>query len=102
MVFSDGHDVNIEEVETAKRAAALADIPVYGLFFGDPDGSASLEIDGQMVQMEADRSTLDTLANGTGAISVNVTVDGQDINAPAAHKCSGAECAMGRIAAAGL
>jgi len=85
VLFTDGSDPDEESVAAAAEAAELADIPVYGLFFGDPDSQATLMIDGVEQKMPADRSTLNTLADASTAINVNAVLDHQDVAAIQEH-----------------
>ena len=85
LVMSDGSDDDAAAVKQASEAAKAAGVPVYGLFLGDSERSVSLVIDGRSEQMKADRTTLDTLATATGAISVNATTDDRDVHALAEH-----------------
>ncbi len=85
LVMSDGSDDDKAGVEAAAKAAKAAGVPVYGLFLGDTERSVSLVIDGHREQMTADRSTLDSLATATGAISVNATTGDEDVQALATH-----------------
>jgi Ca-activated chloride channel family protein len=79
LVMSDGADDDKAAVKAAAAAAKDAGIPVYGLFFADPQRTVSLVIDGKKEVMDSDRSTLDTLAHATGGICVNAGNDPQDI-----------------------
>jgi len=62
LVMSDGADEDKAAVAAAAAAAKDAGIPVYGLFFADPQRTVSLVIDGKKEVMDSDRTTLDTLA----------------------------------------
>ena len=79
LVMSDGADEDKAAVAAAAAAAKDAGIPVYGLFFADPQRTVSLVIDGKKEVMDSDRTTLDTLAHATGGICVNAGNDPQDI-----------------------
>jgi hypothetical protein len=85
LVMSDGSDDDTAAVQAAAEAAKAAGVPVYGLFLGDTERQVTLRIDGRDEVMSADRSTLDTLATVTGAISVNATTTDQDVRALADH-----------------
>lgn len=85
VVMSDGSDDDVEAVKAAAEAAKRAGIPVYGLFLGDTERKVNLVIDGRQQAMEADRSTLDTLATATRAISVNATTTDEDVRALSDH-----------------
>jgi hypothetical protein len=54
---------------------------VFGLFLGDPDGKATLEIDGRQEAMTATRATVDELAAATGGVCVNASTDDADVQA---------------------
>jgi Ca-activated chloride channel family protein len=88
IVMSDGSDDDTEAVKKAAEAAKAAGVPVYGLFLGDTERTVSLLIDGRNEQMDADRSTLDSLATATGAICVNAVTTDEDVQALAAHLAS--------------
>jgi Ca-activated chloride channel family protein len=79
LVMSDGADDDRAAVEAAAKAAKDAGIPVYGLFFGDPERKVTLRIDGKDQVMDADRSTLDQLATATGGVCVNAGNDPKDV-----------------------
>ncbi len=79
LVMSDGADDDKEAVAAAGAAAKSAGIPVYGLFFADPERKVTLVIDGKEEVMDADRSTLDMLANATGGLCINAGNDPKDI-----------------------
>ena len=85
IIVSDGSDPDTELVEAAGKHASYAGIPVYGLFVGDPDKEVSLMIDGSEQVMTTSRETLDTLADLTGAICVNVSTDDSDIKLLSNH-----------------
>ena len=68
LVMSDGADDDKAAVAAAAKAAKSAGIPVYGLFFADPQRKVTLLIDGKEEVMDADRTTLDALAHATGGI----------------------------------
>ena len=88
LVMSDGADDDKAAVTAAAKAAKDAGIPVYGLFFADPQRTVSMVIDGKKEVMDSDRSTLDTLARATGGICVNAGNDPQDIQAIHDHLVS--------------
>jgi Ca-activated chloride channel family protein len=79
LVMSDGADEDTAAVTAAGAAAKALGVPVYGLFFGDPEREVSISIDGKDEVMRADRSTLDTLATTTGGLCVNARSDPEDI-----------------------
>jgi len=79
LVMSDGADDDHQAVAAAAKAAKSAGIPVYGLFFADPERKVTLVIDGKEEVMDADRSTLDTLASESGGLCINAGNDPQDI-----------------------
>lgn len=81
VVMSDGSDDDREAVDRAAAAAKAAGVLVFGVFLGDPEGKATLEIDGRREVMSADRSTLDHLAEATGGACVNATDDDADMRA---------------------
>ncbi len=81
VVMSDGSDDDREAVERAAAAAKAAGVLVFGVFLGDPEGKATLEIDGRTEVMSADRTTLDRLAEVTGGACVNATDDDADMRA---------------------
>jgi len=85
LVMSDGSDDDTEAVKSAGEAAKRAGIPVYGLFLGDTERTVKLVIDGKEEAMDSDRSTLDSMATTTGAISVNATTTDEDVRALTAH-----------------
>ena len=85
LVMSDGADDDATAVKEAAEKAKAAGVPVYGLFLGDSERKVSLAIDGKDEVMTSDRTTLDTLATATGAISVNATTTGEDMQALASH-----------------
>ncbi len=85
LVMSDGADDDGDAVKAAAEAAKAAGIPVYGLFLGDSEHKTSLVIDGRSEVMESNRTTLDSLASATGAISVNSTSTDQDVQALVDH-----------------
>jgi Ca-activated chloride channel family protein len=80
LVMSDGADDDHAAVDAAAHAAKAAGIPVYGLFFADPERKVTLVIDGKEEVMDADRSTLDLLAKQSGGICVNAGNDPKDID----------------------
>jgi Ca-activated chloride channel homolog len=79
LVMSDGADDDTAAVDAAGAAAKALGVPVYGLFFGDPEREVTLSIDGKDEVMRADRTTLDTLATATGGLCVNARSDPEDI-----------------------
>jgi Ca-activated chloride channel family protein len=79
LVMSDGADDDRDAVASAAKAAKSAGIPVYGLFFADPERKVTLLIDGKEEVMDADRTTLDTLAGETGGLCINAGNDPKDI-----------------------
>jgi Ca-activated chloride channel family protein len=79
IVMSDGADDDQAAVAAAAVAAKAMGVPVYGVFFGDPERSVSVTIDGRDEVMRADRSTLDELATATGGLCVNATGDAEDM-----------------------
>lgn len=79
LVMSDGADEDTAAVDAAGAAAKALGVPVYGLFFGDPEREVSVDIDGKEQVMRADRTTLDTLATATGGLCVNARSDPEDI-----------------------
>lgn len=79
LVMSDGADDDTAAVDAAGAAAKALGVPVYGLFFGDPEREVSISIDGKDEVMRADRTTLDTLATATGGLCVNARSDPEDI-----------------------
>lgn len=85
LVMSDGSDPDADAVKQAAEAAKAAGVPVYGLFLGDTERNVTLSIDGKDEVMRADRTTLDTLATATGAISVNATTGEEDVQALLQH-----------------
>lgn len=85
LICSDGSDPDEDAVAAAAERARSAGIPVYGMFLGDPELEATLVIDGEERAVPADRSSLDLLAERSGAICVNATTDDADIRALTAH-----------------
>ncbi|MHC5067509.1 MAG: VWA domain-containing protein [Planctomycetota bacterium] len=85
VVLSDGSDPDGDAVAAATAAARNNGIPVYGLFIGDDERPATIEVDGASVEVPPDRSTLDQLAEGSGAISVNASIDDEDSRLIAQH-----------------
>lgn len=85
LIASDGSDPDEEAVAAAAERARSAGIPVYGLFLGDPELEATLMIDGQQRAVPAERGSLDLLAERSGAICVNATLDDADVQALAEH-----------------
>ena len=85
IVFSDGSDKDTDKISEAAELANKHGIRIYGLFFGDTEREVTLDIDGRQQLMQADRSTLDQLAQATDAISVNATNDNRDIVAISNH-----------------
>ena len=85
ILFSDGADSDTESVEQATEKSANNGVPIYSVFFGDPDRDVTVNIDGTDVIMKADRSTLDAIPDATGGISVNATTGTQDVQAIAQH-----------------
>lgn len=79
LVMSDGADDDKAAVEAAAAAAKALGVPVYGLFFGDPEREVTVTIDGKEQVMTADRSTLDMLATATGGLCVNARGDTEDM-----------------------
>ncbi len=79
LVMSDGADDDTAAVDAAGAAAKALGVPIYGLFFGDPEREVSINIDGKDEVMRADRTTLDTLATTTGGLCVNARSDPEDI-----------------------
>ncbi len=79
VIMSDGADDDKASVDAAGAAAKALGIPIYGLFFGDPEREVSIVIDGKNEVMRADRTTLDTLATVTGGLCVNARSDPEDI-----------------------
>ena len=79
IIMSDGADEDKASVDAAAAASKALGIPIYGLFFGDPEREVSIEIDGKNEIMRADRSTLDTLATATSGLCVNARTDPEDI-----------------------
>ena len=79
LVMSDGADEDTAAVAAAGEAAKALGVPIYGLFFGDPEREVSITIDGKDEVMRADRTTLDTLATATGGLCVNARSDPEDI-----------------------
>ncbi|MEK7414691.1 MAG: VWA domain-containing protein, partial [Planctomycetota bacterium] len=85
VVMSDGSDDDKEAVKTAAEAAKAAGVPIYGLFLGDRERKVTLMIDGKEETMDSDKTTLDSLATATGAISVNATNTDNDVQAVIDH-----------------
>ena len=85
LVVSDGADDDKESVKRAAEAAKAAGVPVLGLFLGDPEKQVKLVLDGHEEVMDADRSSLDQLADATGGICVNAVLDERDVTALAEH-----------------
>ena len=85
LVCSDGSDPDEEAVAAAAERARSAGIPVYGMFLGDPELDATLVIDGEEVAVPAKRESLDLLAERSGAICVNTTIEDADVRALAEH-----------------
>jgi Ca-activated chloride channel family protein len=79
LVMSDGADDDKAAVDAASAAAKALGVPVYGVFFGDPEREVKVVIDGKEQVMTADRSTLDALATATGGLCVNARGDNEDI-----------------------
>ncbi len=79
LVMSDGADDDKAAVDTAAAAAKALGVPIYGLFFGDPEREVTVRIDGKEQVMTSDRSTLDTLASATGGLCVNARGDPEDM-----------------------
>jgi Ca-activated chloride channel family protein len=79
LVLSDGDDDDTEAVAAATKAAKDAGVPVYGLFLGDPERTAELDIDGKKQVMKSSRKTLDDLARETGGASVTAGLDDSDV-----------------------
>ena len=78
IIMSDGADEDKASVDTAAAAAKALGIPIYGLFFGDPEREVSIVIDGKEEVMRADRTTLDALATATSGLCVNARTDPED------------------------
>ena len=85
LVVSDGIDPDRAAVERATARASERGIPVYGLFIGDAGRPATITVNAKPVTVTGERDTLDRLAAGTGAISVNAGAGDADIAALAAH-----------------
>lgn len=85
LVMSDGADEDKAAVDAAGQAAKALGVPVYGIFFGDPEREVKVVIDGKEQVMSADRSTLDTLATATGGLCVNARSDTEDIKVVHEH-----------------
>jgi uncharacterized protein with von Willebrand factor type A (vWA) domain len=79
LVMSDGADDDKAAVEAAAAAAKALGVPIYGLFFGDPEREVTVVIDGKEQVMSSDRSTLDSLAAATGGLCVNARSDPEDM-----------------------
>ena len=79
IIMSDGADDDKASVDAAAAAAKALGIPIYGLFFGDPEREVSIVIDGKEEVMRADRTTLDVLATATSGLCVNARSDPEDI-----------------------
>jgi Ca-activated chloride channel homolog len=79
IIMSDGADDDKASVDAAAAASKALGIPIYGLFFGDPEREVSIEIDGKNEVMRADRSTLDSLATATAGLCINARTDPEDI-----------------------
>ena len=86
--LSGGIDSSVIAAFMAETAKA-AGVPVYGLFLGDTERTVTLAIDGRDEVMKAERATLDQLATGTGAISVNATTTDEDVRALVEHISAG-------------
>jgi len=85
LVISDGADPEADAVAKAAKHAAAADIPVYGLFIGDRERKATIQVEGRTVEVAADSSSLETLARTTGGITVSATTGSEDVRALADH-----------------
>jgi Ca-activated chloride channel family protein len=79
LVMSDGSDEDRESVKRAAREAREAGVIVFGLFLGDAESKATIDIDGVPHEMTANRATLDELAGATGGACVNATADDADV-----------------------
>ena len=76
LICSDGDDPKPEQVTW--QAAADAAIQVYGLFLGDEERTATI-IDGREQEVSSSRQTLNTLAQTTGSIALNTSIDDEDM-----------------------
>lgn len=85
VIFSDGADPDQEAVKKASDMARFANIPIYGLFLGDPDRETKLEIDGRPEVMKPEPKTLEDLATATEAICVHASTDHADVQALFEH-----------------
>lgn len=79
LVLSDGADDDTDAVREAITAAKNAGVPVYGIFLGDEARSVAIDIDGRQEVMTSSKKTLDDLAIGTGALSVQAGLDDGDV-----------------------
>ena len=55
VILSDGSDADSEAVKPRAKEGPVEDIPVYGIFLGDPEREVSMVIDGKEQVMTADR-----------------------------------------------
>jgi len=85
LVISDGADPDQAAVANAAAHAAEAGVPVYGLFIGDPERTATISVEGRQVTVAAESTSLETLARTTGAIMVSATTGNDDVLALADH-----------------
>ncbi len=85
LVISDGADPEQDAVASAAAHAASAGIPVYGLFIGDRERTATITVDGRRITVPAESTSLETLARTTGAIMVSATTGPEDVLALADH-----------------
>ncbi len=79
LVISDGADPDEKAVESAATAVKDAGIPVFGWYVADDSRKVSLMIDGKLEEMTSSRTTLERLAEVTGAVSVNCTTGPEDV-----------------------
>ncbi len=85
LVLSDGSDTDEERIQEAAQKAQERGIRIYGLFLGDADRTVSMLIDGRERIMNAEKSSLDILAETTGGISVNAMPDNTDMQTIGTH-----------------
>jgi Ca-activated chloride channel family protein len=85
LVISDGADDDKDAVQAAAKAAKAAGVPVYGLFVGDKERKVELELDGRKEVMDSDDTTLKELADTTGGLFLNASLDDSDVRAVHDH-----------------